>query len=174
VTGARIPTLEEIFAMVEASKYPAAAKVEFNMETKSFPGEPKLAPSPAEFAKMVTEIVKRHGMEKRTIVQSFDVRTLREIKKIEPEIRTSQLTGEELVDIVPALKSARADIWSPNYKWITAASIREAHAAGIQVAPWTINTPEEWDMAIAAGVDAIITDYPEDLIYYLKAKKLRP
>ncbi|HAF94798.1 MAG: hypothetical protein A2021_03100 [Elusimicrobia bacterium GWF2_52_66] len=173
VPGTKIPTLGEMFVMVEASRYPAAAKVIFNMETKIFPAEPQLAPSPAEFAKMVTEIVKKYGMEKRTIVQSFDVRTLREIKKIAPEIRTSQLTGLELVDIVPALKSAGADIWSPNYKWVTADSIREAHLAGIQVALWTVNRPEDWDMAITAGADAIITDYPAGLIAYLKAKKLR-
>ncbi|OGS07319.1 MAG: hypothetical protein A2270_08945 [Elusimicrobia bacterium RIFOXYA12_FULL_51_18] len=173
VRDTKIPTLQELFAMVAASKYPAAAKVKFNMETKIFPAQPQLAPAPAEFSKMVAEIIKKNGMQKRTIVQSFDVRTLREIKKIAPEIQTSQLTGEELVDIVPALKSAKADIWSPDYKWITADSIREAHASGIQVAPWTINTLEEWDIAIAAGVDAIITDYPADLINYLKAKKLR-
>jgi glycerophosphoryl diester phosphodiesterase len=173
VPGARIPTLEEVFAMAAASKYSAAAKVQFNIETKIFPAEPQLAPAPAEFAKMVVELVNKNGMQKRTIVQSFDVRTLREIKKLAPGIRTSQLTGEELVDIVPALKSAKVDIWSPDHKWITADSIREAHAAGIQVAPWVINTPEEWGLAMAAGVDAIITDYPADLITYLKAKKIR-
>ena len=74
---------------------------------------------------------------------------------------------------MPALKAALTDIWSPNYKWITAEAVKEAQQAGIPVAPWTINTPKEWDIAIAAGVDAIITDYPADLIAHLKAKKLR-
>ena len=173
VPGTSIPTLEEVFAMVAASKYPAAAKVGFNIETKIFPAEPRLSPSPAEFAKLVAEIVKKYGMEKRTMVQSFDVRTLREMKKIAPKIRTSQLTHEELLDIVPALKSARTDIWSPNHKWITTDSVKTAHSAGIQVAPWTVNTPKEWDEAIAKGVDAIITDYPAELIAFLKAKQLR-
>lgn len=173
VPGTRIPTLDEMFALVSASKYPAAAKVGFNIETKIFPAEPGLAPSPAEFAKLVTAIVKKHGMEKRTIVQSFDVRTLREIKKIAPKIRTSQLTHEELLDIVPALKSAKTDIWSPNHKWITANSVKAAHSAGMQVAPWTVNTPKEWDEVIAKGADAIITDYPAELIAFLKAKQLR-
>lgn len=173
VPGERIPTLAEVFAMVKASGYEAAAKVEFNIETKIFPAEPELTPSPTDFARLVADVVKKNGLEKRTIVQSFDVRTLKEIKRLAPAIRTSQLTYEELVDIVPALKSAKADIWSPNYKWVTRESINEAHAAGIQVAPWTINTKKEWDAAIAAGVDAIITDYPEALVEYLKSKKLR-
>ena len=173
VPGERIPTLDEVFAMVKASGYQAAPKVEVNIETKIFPAEPELTPSATDFARLVADAVIRNGMEKRVMVQSFDVRTLKEIKKIAPAIRTSQLTYEELVDIVPALKSAKADIWSPNYKWVTRESINEAHAAGIQVAPWTINTKKEWDMAIAAGVDAIITDYPEALVEHLKSKKLR-
>ena len=173
VPGERIPTLDEVFAMVKASGYQAAPKVEFNIETKIFPAEPELTPSATDFARLVADAVIRNGMEKRVMVQSFDVRTLKEIKKIAPAIRTSQLTYEELVDIVPALKSAKADIWSPNYKWVTRESIKEAQAAGIQVAPWTINTKKEWDMAIAAGVDAIITDYPEALVEHLKSKKLR-
>ncbi|MDD5209618.1 MAG: glycerophosphodiester phosphodiesterase [Elusimicrobiales bacterium] len=171
--GARIPTLDEVFALVKASGYEAAGKVEFNIETKIFPAEPELSPSPAEFAKLVADAVRKNGMEKRVIVQSFDVRTLKEIKKIAPAIRTSQLTYEELVDIVPALKSAGADIWSPNGDWMTPESVREAQAAGIKVAPWTLNTPKEWDAAIAAGVDAIITDYPGELAAYLRSKKLR-
>jgi len=173
VPGTKIPTLDEMFDMVKASTYPAAAKVEFNIETKIFPSEPQLSPSPAEFAKLVAGVVRKHGMEHRTIVQSFDVRTLREIKLIEPGILTSQLTYEELLDFVPSLKSSKTDIWSPCYKWTTADSIKAMHAAGIKVAPWTLNTPEEWTAAIKDGVDAIITDYPADLIDWLRAKKLR-
>ncbi len=173
VPGESMPTLDEVFAMVKASGYEAAAKAEFNIETKIFPYEPELSPSPAEFARLVAGVVKKHGLEKRVMVQSFDVRTLKEIKKIAPAIRTSQLTYEELVDIVLALKSAKAEIWSPNYKWLTAEAVQEAQAAGLKVAPWTINTAKEWDAAIAAGVDAIITDYPAALVEYLKAKKLR-
>jgi glycerophosphoryl diester phosphodiesterase len=173
VKGTPIPTLEEVLTMVSRSKLPAARKVEFNIETKIFPYDPDLSPAPAEFAALVVGAVKRYGMGPRTIVQSFDVRTLKEIKTMAPEIRTSQLTYEELLDIVPALKAAGTDIWSPNYKWITAQAVKEAQAAGIKVAPWTINDPKAWDLAIAAGVDAIITDYPADLIDHLKEKNLR-
>jgi glycerophosphoryl diester phosphodiesterase len=173
VPGEKMPTLDEVFALVKASGYEAAPKVEFNIETKIFPAEPELTPSATDFARLVADTVKKNGMEGRVIVQSFDVRTLKEIKRIAPALRTSQLTEADLVDIVPALKSAKADFWSPNSKWITPEAIKEAHAAGVKVAPWTINTRKEWDLAIAAGVDAIITDYPGDLVEYLKEKKLR-
>jgi len=173
VPGEKMPTLDEVFALVKKSGHAAAARVEFNIETKIFPYEPQLSPAPEEFARLVAEAVKKHGMEQRVIVQSFDVRTLKAIKKIAPEIRTSQLTYESLVDIVPALKSAKADIWSPNYKWITPEAVKEAQAAGIKVAPWTINTRKGWELAIAAGVDAIITDYPAALVEYIDSLKTK-
>ncbi|MDA8131966.1 MAG: glycerophosphodiester phosphodiesterase [Elusimicrobia bacterium] len=173
VPGTPMPTLDEVFSMVEKSGYETAPKAEFNIETKIFPWAPELSPAPAKFAELVVKEVRKHRMEKRVIVQSFDVRTLREIKKQAPQIRTSQLTGEDLLNIVPALKADRTDIWSPNMSWVTAEAVKEAHAAGILVAPWTVNDPKIWDLAIAAGVDAIITDYPADLVDYLQAKKLR-
>lgn len=171
VPGTPMPTLDEVFELVKKSGYPAAARAEFNIETKIFPYEPELSPAPEEFARLVTDVVKKHGLEARVMVQSFDVRTLRAVKKLAPVIRTSQLTYESLVDIVPALKSSKVDIWSPNYKWITVEAVKEAQAAGIKVAPWTINTKKEWDLAIAAGVDAIITDYPAALVEHLESLK---
>lgn len=173
VPGERMPTLDEVFAMVKASGYQAAPKVEFNIETKIFPSEPELTPAPAEFARLVLDVIKKHGMEKRVIVQSFDVRTLKEIKKLNPAIRTAQLTEASLLDVVPALKAAGTDIWSPNYLWITTGAVHEAQAAGIPVVPWTLNTKKDWDLALEAGVDAIITDYPAALVEYLQQKKLR-
>ena len=39
--------------------------------------------------------------------------------------------------------------------------VEEAHALGIQVIPWTINTQEEMQELLLMGVDGIITDYPD-------------
>ncbi|OGS37476.1 MAG: hypothetical protein A3J82_03145, partial [Elusimicrobia bacterium RIFOXYA2_FULL_69_6] len=167
VPGTRIPTLDEVLLSAKSSP------VEFNIETKIFPREPELAPAPDEFARLLAAAVKHHGLEARAIVQSFDVRTLKEVKRLAPRIRTSQLTSDDLVDILPALKAARADFWSPFFEWAPAETIRQVQAAGIRVAPWTLNTPKDWEAAAASGVDAIITDYPAKLAAFLKEKKLR-
>lgn len=173
VPGARIPTLDEVFRMVANSKLPAAGTVQFNIETKIFPADPSLTPSPEKFAELVATQVRKHGMQKRVILQSFDHRTLKAMKKIEPAIRTSQLTYEELLDFVPSLMADKTDIWSPYYEWITADAVKAAQKAGIEVAPWTLNDRAAWELAVAAGVNAIITDYPADLIAFLKEKGVR-
>ena len=56
---------------------------------------------------------------------------------------------------------------------MTPEKVAAAHAAGLQVVPWTANTPADWEKLVAAKVDAIITDDPAALIAYLNPRKLR-
>ena len=51
---------------------------------------------------------------------------------------------------------------------ITPAVVEKAHHAGLQVAAWTINEPEQMRRLIQAGVDGIITDYPDRLLSVLR------
>jgi glycerophosphoryl diester phosphodiesterase len=59
---------------------------------------------------------------------------------------------------------------SPHFRLVTEANVREAHAAGLIVVPWTANEPRQWDKLIAAKVDAIITDDPAALIAHLRSR----
>jgi glycerophosphoryl diester phosphodiesterase len=68
---------------------------------------------------------------------------------------------------------AGAKIISPVFPTVTPEKVREAHAAGLQVVPWTANKPEQWERLIEAKVDAIITDDPQGLVEYLKNRKDR-
>ena len=56
---------------------------------------------------------------------------------------------------------------------VTPARVAAAHQAGLQVIPWTANTPAQWEALTAADVDGIITDDPAALIAFLQQKKLR-
>jgi glycerophosphoryl diester phosphodiesterase len=53
------------------------------------------------------------------------------------------------------------EIWSPNYQLVSPKMIEEAHALGMKVIPWTVNTTQEMNDLIEMGVDGIITDYPD-------------
>jgi len=101
------------------------------------------------------------------ILQSFDFRTLHAMKALAPGIRLSALYSGRPRDFVEIAKEAGAGIISPAFRLVTPEQVRNAHAAGLQVVPWTANKPKDWDRLIAAGVDAIITDDPAALIAYL-------
>lgn len=161
--GTKMPTLDEVFALASKGTF------RFNIETKITPMEPALAPPPDEFVRLVLAVIRKHHLESRVILQSFDFRTLHEMKKIAPEIALSALVdsnnNRSFVDIA---KEADARIVSPEFSLVTPEKVKAAHEIGLQVIPWTANAPADWDRLIAANVDAIITDDPAGLIAHLK------
>jgi glycerophosphoryl diester phosphodiesterase len=46
---------------------------------------------------------------------------------------------------------------------VTPKLVHEAHRADLQVAAWTVNAAEDMRAMIAAGVDGIMTDFPDRL-----------
>jgi glycerophosphoryl diester phosphodiesterase len=167
VPGTRIPTLEQVLALARRGGF------QFNIETKSFPASPELTPTPDEFARLVVEAVRRHKLESRVIVQSFDFRTLHAVKKIAPELRLAALYAQGPLDFPAIAREAGATTVAPQYTLVTPEKVKAAQQAGLKVVPWTANSAEAWDKMLAAGVDGIITDDPAELIRYLKARKLR-
>ena len=95
------------------------------------------------------------------------------MKKIAPEIRLSALTSDNNKSFVEMAKEGEAGIISPVYQTVTPEKVRDAHAAGLQVVPWTANKKDDWDKLIDAKVDAIITDDPAGLVEHLKQRGLR-
>jgi glycerophosphoryl diester phosphodiesterase len=75
---------------------------------------------------------------------------------------------------VSIAKKTGAQIISPDFHLVTPEKVAAAHAAGLQVIPWTADKPEDWQALVDAMVDAIITDDPEALIIWLQEKKLHP
>jgi len=167
VPGTRIPTLDEVFALASHGKF------EFNIETKIFADHPEYTPSPEKFVQLVLDCIRRHGLESRVILQSFDFRTLHAMKAIEPRIRLSALYENGPDSFVDVASRAGASIVSPEKDLVTPEKVKAAHSAGLQVVAWTANTRPAWDALVGASVDAIISDDPAALIAYLKKKKLR-
>jgi glycerophosphoryl diester phosphodiesterase len=145
----------------------------FNIETKSYPDHPELTPPPDVFSKMLLEEIRKHKLESRVIVQSFDFRTLHAMKRLAPNIRLAALWETGVRPFVEIAREGEAGIISPYYPLVTPEQVKASHAAKLEVVPWTPNTPEDWQRLIDAGVDAIISDDPAALIAYLKEKGLR-
>jgi glycerophosphoryl diester phosphodiesterase len=122
---------------------------------------------------MVVDAVRKHKLEKRVIVQSFDFRVVKAARAAAPDFVLAALWDSGDRSFVDIARETGAQIVTPAFKWVTPERVKEAHAAGIQVVPWTVDTPEEWDRLIAAGVDGIITNDPGACVAHLKAKGRR-
>lgn len=165
----QIPSLEEFFETILSQEHPNAQKVWFNIETKSHPDQPHLQPTPEKFISLILEQVDQYNLEERVIIQSFDHRTLKVLKKIRPQIKTAALFYERPTgSLITATKEAAGDILSPYYQWVSKEDVVMLRDAGIPVIPWTANDELTWAKLIEIGVDGIITDDPQGLIDYLK------
>ncbi len=163
--GTNIPALDEVLSLSTQGSF------DFNLEIKSFADKPQYTPPPEEFVQLVMEQVRKHGLEERVTLLSFDFRILIAAKKMAPEIRRSALTHFDLRAFEKiAQDGGQAQIVSPHYRLVTRKKVQAAHTAGIQVVAWTVNTPAGWDKMINAEVDAIVCDDPAALIAYLNAK----
>ena len=148
--GERIPTLEEI---LEFSK---KNDVVFYLELKpagSWGGEHALIGA-----------LRESGEIPRAVVISFDASIVLSLRKIEPTLMTGLLYDgqvekpiQKAVEIGARQLAVRGDLVSP-------ALLAEARKKDLQVVCWTVNHPAHMRMLIAAGVDGIMSDYPERLV----------
>lgn len=148
--GERIPTLEEI---LEFSK---KHDVVFYLEMKpsgSWGGEHALISA-----------VRDAGEVARTVVISFDPVILANTRKIEPTLMTGLLYEgqipdplEKAIEIGARQLAVRGDLVTPRL-------LREARQRDLQVVCWTVNQPAHMRLLVEAGVDGIISDYPDRLL----------
>ncbi len=148
-TGERIPTLEEIFEFSKKND------VVFYLEIK--PG----AAWGGEHA--LIGALRDSGEIPRAVVISFDAAIVLNLRKIEPTLMTGLLYDgqienplEKAVEIGARQLAIRGDL-------VTPALIAQAKKKDLQVVCWTVNHPAHMRMLAAAGVDGIMSDYPDRL-----------
>lgn len=187
--GERMPTLDEMFDMVERF---GDRRVRFNIETKSYAFDTayRLNPDPCTFTRIVLGVIKKHHMEKRCMIQSFDWRTLLEARRLDKDVTTVALTSEipdwgdegwyrhvgepgcsiwmagldiddYAGDYVKAAHVILADVISPYYGELNRGLVDEAHGFGMKVVPWTVNKRADMERMIDMGVDGVISDRPD-------------
>jgi glycerophosphoryl diester phosphodiesterase len=190
VPGTRMPTLDEVFDLAE--RY-GARNVRFNIETKIDPTAPNDTVDPFTFTRKVLDVVRAHHAVDRSLLQSFDWRTLVIARHLEPRLRRVALGDSTTIFPgspwtagirIPAdalqgslarivADKLRAQVVSLDFTILTDRLIHKSHRRGLEVIPWTVNQPADMASLIDRGVDGIITDYPDRLRSVMAAKRLR-
>jgi glycerophosphoryl diester phosphodiesterase len=184
IDGTRMPRLADVFALARKA---GNDSVRFNIETKISPLHPERTVAPDVFARALIKEIESNALQARSVVQSFDWRTLVVVQHEAPQIQTSYLSAQQpFTDNILAhenmspwtaglhvsqfggsvprmVHAAEGAIWSPCSNDIDAASVQEAHALGLKVVVWTVNTEADMQRMLALDVDGIISDYPDVL-----------
>ena len=157
--GATIPALEDVLRLDD--------RVRWTLEIKTFPNRPGLTARPEAIAEAVADIVDRADVARRVIVQSFDWRGPRHLRRLRPDWSYAWLTvrstrawrgGQARVPATVVEQGGGA--WSPHHSELTRPLLDQAHRAGLRVVPWTVNRPDTVARLAQWGVDGVITDDP--------------
>jgi glycerophosphoryl diester phosphodiesterase len=101
------------------------------------------------------------GSGDRAFTTSFNPRYLQLVKETAPEIPRGFLFELDFAgDPVASALALGCRSIGPHQERCTAALIQEAHAAGLKVSTWTVNTVERMRELKRDGADGIITDMP--------------
>lgn len=141
-----IPTLDQVFdAVGDACRL-------INIEIKS-----GVALYPGIEEKLV-EFARERCVQDRVIFSSFNHYSLLALKKLAPEMAIGLLYIGALVDPWNYARSLGAEALHPIHFTVFPEFTAGAHAAGVQVNPWTVDSPGDIHRVLASGVDAIITN----------------
>lgn len=165
-TAAPKPRLRDVVRMAESYvEEHDRPPVFYNVETKSrSEWDGTFQPDPETFARRVLAVVEEEGIAPRTIVQSFDPRTLEVVHEQNSVVRTALLvgwSGDEGLDENLASLSFQPDVYSPTARLVDDELVTAVHDRGLKLVPWTVNDSSEMERLIRLGVDGLITDYPD-------------
>lgn len=163
-TKTYIPLLAELIDSVQKEVISNHKKQPFyNIETKcDVKGDGVANPVPEVFVKLLMDVIEQKKITPYVVIQSFDKRTIQIINKKYPQVKTSFLISnkksyeENIADL-----GYKPFIYSPEWKLVNAGLVKKAHADGVKIIPWTVNTREDIEHLKALNVDGIISDYPD-------------
>jgi len=160
------PLLSELLKESEAyAKAKGKAPLWYNIETKTKEGgDGKAHPAPEPFVDLLMSVIQQAGIADRTIIQSFDMRTLQVLHRKYPSIKTSMLidaNNKQTFDEQLKTLGFVPFIYSPHHTIVTPELIKACHDKGMKIIPWTVNDRDGIIKLKNMGVDGIISDYPD-------------
>jgi glycerophosphoryl diester phosphodiesterase len=154
VRGERIPTLEEVLAEVGQR---LLINIEFKDHTLRGMG----------LEAIVGNILRQMHMLDRVWFSSFNPFSLRRARAAIPEVPCGMLYSRQLPIYLRHRWLAPLtphEALHPEHTLVTSTLIENAHRRGLRVAAWTLDDPERAQRLAAWGIDAIITNVPDQIL----------
>lgn len=149
----KIPTLKEVLILFKPTDFI------INIELKNNKIKYK------NLEEDVVNLVKELKMERRVLLSSFRIKSLKKLKSLCPKIPRSYLISEKFYNyrlknliFCKAIKNQCTYI-SPNYIILDNKFIKKCHRRDIKVLCYTVNTIEEYEKLLKLKVDGLFTDF---------------
>ncbi|MEU4269830.1 glycerophosphodiester phosphodiesterase family protein [Streptomyces sp. NPDC026092] len=139
--GERVPVFEEV---LDAVRSPLQAEIK-----------------DAAAARALAEVMLRRDLVGRVEVLSFHDEALAEVARLVPGVRTALVAEEWGPDLVDRAKAVGAGALVLSIRNLTLETVEHAHAEGLRVIGWVVNTQDHLRLVRALELDGATTDYPE-------------
>jgi glycerophosphoryl diester phosphodiesterase len=159
--GITIPTLAEVLARYRDVLVVVELKV----------NDPALA-------RAVVGVVRQAGAIERVCLGSFGLRVLREARRLEARLATSAAREEVRWALYRSwcrwpvrrvsYRGYQVPECSGRTRVISQRFVEDAHAIGLGVQVWTVDTEADARRLLALGVDALITDRPDIIVPFVR------
>ena len=158
--GETIPTLREVMdAFPDSPRLNIEVKTDGNTRNRT------------AFIDALSRLLAASGRAPSLIVSSFDHVFLRRLHRRIPRLGIGALylpVRDTLRSPVSVARKAGATVFICSRAQLRRRHVRAAHARNIAVATYGVNTPAHLAAMIHAGVDAVITDFPERIVRALR------
>ncbi|WP_209121320.1 glycerophosphodiester phosphodiesterase family protein [Alkalihalobacillus sp. BA299] len=151
--GEQIPTFEEVLDTFYG-------KIGFVIEIKA----PNLY---LGIEQKVAEILIERNLNKpcngEILVQSFDFNTVKKLHELLPDVPRAVLTSKkkDLTDTRLKEFTFYADYVNTSRRLVTKKLVNKIHSLDMKIMTWTVRKKDQVAPLVNAGVDGIITDYPD-------------
>ncbi|MDT0347176.1 glycerophosphodiester phosphodiesterase [Streptomyces litchfieldiae] len=113
-----------------------------------------------EAAAVLAGVIEERALHGRVTVISFHDDALRETRRRLPGAALALVTGESTPTAPERATALGAGMISCGLAKLSPEVVGRAHAAGLRVISWTVNTHDELGRARALGLDGVVTDEP--------------
>jgi glycerophosphoryl diester phosphodiesterase len=157
VAAQKVPTFQEVVDLV-------GGRVGMQVEIKVRPDASRYT----GIEQKVVDILRKANMIEKTVVISFDWNVLKDVKAIEPRLKTGALAGAAYFRSVsdPAkaaqqVKAAGADYFGVDKAYMTERLLAELRTLGLGGGAWTVNTEADMRRIAAMQPDFMTSDRPD-------------
>ena len=159
----QIPTMKEVFELLK----PTGLTINIELKTGII--------DYSGIEEKIVALTHEEGFEDRVIYSSFNHYSIMKIQKLDPKAITAFLYSDGPLDMpeygkehhVNALHPALYNLRMPDF-------MKKCHEYGLDVNVWTVNTEEYAKLCIQAGVNAIITNYPDMVQKVIREEENNP
>lgn len=119
----------------------------------------------------VLQAAETSGVAERSIITSFSLGHIANVKALSPSQKVGLLTREVNDEILRKLRAVGAEQICPKADLLSPALVQKLHSAGFSVRAWGVPDEETMRRALSCGVDGMTVNFPDKLAACLREKE---